>query len=172
VDALTLRDDEVVSQLNQAKYLYLRNLSEPRDNSLRIVVEEAVAGPSEAGLMRGSPSPVSEVLVDARPIESTDRCRAFELRWNQYVAYLVTEEMVGSGANDQDEVYTGNLLRLYTKSHFLDHLARDTGGHTQPILHYKLTCLNHLIDVASYNPPEVQLLPVPSHEGRTMPKPN
>ena len=66
---------------------------------------------------------------------------------------------MGSGGSDRDEVYTGNLLRVYTKSHFLDHLARDTGGHIEPTLHhYKLICLDHLIDVASYSPPEVRLL--------------
>jgi hypothetical protein len=65
---------------------------------------------------------------------------------------------VGSGGNYEDEVYTGKLFREYTKSHFLDLLARDTGGHFEPILHYKLICQNPLIDVASYNPPEVRLL--------------
>jgi hypothetical protein len=38
-----------------------------------------------------------------------------------------------SGRSDEDEVYTGNLLRVYTKSHFLDHLSRDTGGHFEPV---------------------------------------
>lgn len=31
--------------LDSAKYLYLRELSEPRDNSLRLVVQEAVVNP-------------------------------------------------------------------------------------------------------------------------------
>ena len=33
-----------LDSLNSVKYLYLRELSEPRDNSLRILVEEAVLG--------------------------------------------------------------------------------------------------------------------------------
>jgi len=37
-----------------------------------------------------------------------------------------------------DETFDGNLFRIYTKSHFLDHLGRDTGGHTEAIRHYKL----------------------------------
>jgi hypothetical protein len=72
------------------------------------------------------------------------------------VAYLVTEECVGSCGESGGETYSGKLFRVYTKSHFLDHLARDTGGHIKPIQHYKLTCLNHLIDVASYGPPEIR----------------
>jgi hypothetical protein len=91
----------------------------------------------------------------ASPIEFIDTCRSFELIWKRYVAYLVTEECVGSCGNYDDEIFTGKLFRVYTKSHFLEHLARDTGGHTEKIQHYKLTCLNHLIDVAAYAPPEV-----------------
>jgi len=33
------------------------------------------------------------------------------------------------------ETYTGRLLRVFTKSHFLDYLARNTGGHVEPIMY-------------------------------------
>jgi hypothetical protein len=149
--------------LDSAKYLYLRELSEPRDNSLCLVVQEAVVNPD--GLVRPHPElpELAELLRAASPIEFTDACRTFELTWKRYVAYLVTEECVGSCGEYDDEVFTGSLFRVYTKSHFLEHLARDTGGHTEEIFHYKLTCLNHLIDVAAYSPPEVkQVGPVSS----------
>jgi hypothetical protein len=147
-----------LESLNSAKYLYLRELSEPRDNSLCLVVQEAVVNPD--GLVRPHPElpELAELSRGASPIESTDACRTFELTWKHYVAYLVTEECVGSCGQYDDEVFTGSLFRVYTKSHFLDHLARDTGGHTEEIFHYKLTCLNHLIDVAAYGPPEVKQL--------------
>ena len=140
--------------LNSAKYLYLRELWEPRDNSLRLVVREATVNPD--GVVHPHPElpELEEILRDSSPIESTDACRIFELTWERYVAYLVTEECVGSCGQDADEIYTGKLFRVYTKSHFLDHLARDTGGHAEPVLHFKLTCLNHLIDVAAYAVPQ------------------
>lgn len=164
--------DEVISLLNQAKYLYLRQIEEPEENSLRLVVEEAIVDRSE---MASAPDPSSrfaEIRKGAWPIKSTDKCAAFELQWGRYVAYLVTEEVVGEQGSDEDEVYTGNLFRLYTKSHFLDHLSRDTGGHIEPILHYKLICQNHLIDVASYSPPEARLLSGVSESSGTKLKPN
>jgi len=151
------------TELDLAKYLYLRELAEPRDNSLRLVVQEAVVIPG--GLVRPYPElpELDELSKGASPIESTDNCRTFELTWKRYVAYLVTEECVGSCGQDADEIYTGKLLRVYTKSHFLEHLSRDTGGHTEAVLHYKLTCLNHLIDVAAYAPPEIkQISPISS----------
>jgi hypothetical protein len=129
-----------------------------------LVVQEAVDNPigSIPPLLKDLPE-LDELLKGSYPIESTETCRTFELMWKHYVAYLVTEECVGSCGKDDDEVSTGKLFRVYTKSHFLEHLARDTGGHASEILHYKLTCLNHLIDVAAYTPPEVkQLGPFPS----------
>ncbi len=97
-------------------------------------------------------------MKDGWLIESTEGCRTFELSWKCYVAYLVTEECVGSCGTYDDETYTGKLFRVYSESHFLNHLARDTGSHTEPVQHYKLTCLNHLIDVAAYAPPEIRLI--------------
>ena len=70
--------------------------------------------------------------------------------------YLVTEECVGSCGSYDDEIFSGKLFRVYTKSHFLEHLARDTGGHTGEVLDYKVTWLNHLVDIAAYDPPEVK----------------
>ena len=150
--------DEIVSLLNEAKYLFLRNISEPTENSLRLVVEEAIADHTQKISTPDPTSPFAEIQKGASPVKVVEGCRKFELQWGRYVAYLVTEEVVGSGGSHRDEIYTGKLFRQYTTSHFLDLLARDTGGHFEPILHYKLICQDHLIDVASYNPPEVQLL--------------
>jgi hypothetical protein len=148
-----------LNTLDSAKYLYLREISESRDNSLRLVVQEAVANPAGIIHVPNDALPeVAELLTDYAPIESTVDCRVFELIWNRCIAYLVTEECVGSCGNYDDESFNGRLFRVYTRSHFLEHLARDTGGHTEAILHFKLTCLNHLIDVAAYAQPEVRLL--------------
>jgi hypothetical protein len=144
--------------VNSVKYLYLRELSESRDNSLRLVVQEAVDNRSAPPSARSETPELADILKDAWPIESVEGCKTFELFWKRYAAYLVTEELIGSGGTYDDEVYTGRLLRLYSKSHFLDYLVRDTGGHAEPIQHYKLVCLNHLIDVGSYTVPDIRLI--------------
>lgn len=150
---------DAVEQLNSVKYAYLRDLAEPRDNSLKIVVEEAILNESRIASL---PVPeLRDLIADAHPIESVEGCKAFQLYWKHYVAYCVTEELVGSNARTgyDDESYDGKILRVYTKSHFLDHIQRDTGCHGDGIVqHYKLICLNHLIDIAAYEPPQVRLL--------------
>jgi hypothetical protein len=143
--------------LNSVKYLFLRQLSEPRDNSLRLVVEEAVQNGFAPPVPSDNPE-LDEILTRTWPIESVEGCKTFELTWSRYAAYLVTEELIGSGGRDNDETYTGKLLRVCTKSHFLDHLSRDTGGHVEPVQHYKLICLNHLIDIGSYAPPDIRVI--------------
>jgi hypothetical protein len=148
------------TSLNSVKYLFLREISEPRDNSLRLVVDEAVetvSGTSQ-DLDRGIPN-LKKTVTNVSAIATTESCRSFELTWAFYVAYLVTEECAGSCGTYDDEIFQGKLFRIYSKSNFLDHLARDTGAHTQPVQHYKLTCLNRLIDVASYAPPVIRILP-------------
>jgi hypothetical protein len=141
-----------IKQLDSVRYLYLRELSEPKDNSLRLVVEEAVV--NSTGVVTSELPELDSIMKNASPIESAEGCAMFELYWQHYAAYLVTEELVGSNAKDgyDDECYTGKLVRVYSNSHFLDHIARDTGGHIEPLQHYKIVCLNHLIDVAAYAP--------------------
>ena len=152
-----MMDSATVEQLNSVQYLYLRELSEPRDNSLKLVVEEAVV--NRSGIVGPNLPELEAVMTDVSPIESVQGCRIFELYWKRYAAYLVTEELVGSNASSgyDDECYTGKILRVYSKSHFLAHIARDTGGHPEPPRHYKIVCLNHLIDVVAYAPPDVRV---------------
>jgi hypothetical protein len=66
-----------LNALNSMKYLYLRELSEPRDNSLRLVVQEAIVNPD--GLVRSHPElpELKKLSRSASPIESTDTCRNF-----------------------------------------------------------------------------------------------
>jgi len=155
---LLMSHDSAINQLNSAKYLFLRELSEPHDNSLKLVVEEAVV--NHSAIVKSELPELQALFSDVSPIESVEGCKMFELYWKHYVAYLVTEELVGSNAEAgyDDECFTGKLLRSYSKSHFLAHVARDTGGHIEPLQHYKLVCLNHLIDVATYAPPEIKVV--------------
>jgi hypothetical protein len=147
-----------LDSLNSVKYLFLRRLSEPRDNSLRLVVEEAIENRLAPAPAPSDNPELDEILKRSWPIESIQGCKTFELTWSRYAAYLVTEELIGSGGSYDDETYTGKLLRVYTKSHFLEYLARDTGGHVEPVQHYKLICLNHLIDIGAYASPDIQIV--------------
>ena len=106
-------------ELNEVEYIYLGELSEPRDHSLRIVLEEAAV--NRSGVVDLKLPGLATISKNAWPIEPLPGCRTFELYWERYVAYLVTEEVVGSMAplGSGEECYTGRIFRLYSKSHFL-----------------------------------------------------
>jgi hypothetical protein len=164
--------NQTFSSLNQAKYLFLREISEPRENSLRLIVEEAMANVFAERPMPSPNDPLYEILKGGVTVESTSDCRKFELHWTRYVAYLITEEMVASGGNRGGEVYAGNLFRTYTESRFLDYISRYTGNHFEPVQHYELICENHIIDIASYRPPEIRLLEAHAASDRPKIRPN
>ena len=151
---------DVTTQINDAEYLFLRSIREPADNELELLVEEAGVNERKRGqILPANERPeVAALLKDTVPIESIPGCFTYRFYWRHYAAYLITEEFVGSCGNDDDEVYEGRLFRLYAKSHFLEHLSRDTGAHSNPLLRYKITCLNHLIDVAAEWPPEIEIV--------------
>jgi hypothetical protein len=150
-----IEDHEVWKKIDSSAYLFLNKLTEPRDNALRIVLDEAVASPAEAG-PKMFPGGIN--LGESTPIKPTSNCLIFVLNWKSYVAYCVTEEMVGSCGKYEDEIYTGRLIRSYSKSHFLDFIEKNTGAHFEPYRHYKIACLNHIIDIVSSSEPELQAI--------------
>jgi hypothetical protein len=107
----------------------------------------------------GLPDSLAFLRESSAPIEWMDGCLAFRLYWKRYAAYLVTEECVGSCGDYAEEVFEGDRLRRYSKSHFLDHLSRDTGAHSRPLIHFKIICENHLVDVAAEDPPKIEIVP-------------
>jgi hypothetical protein len=106
--------------------------------------------------MRGSREIAGTTFSGVAPIEPLPTSLVFELHWRNYVSYCVTEEMHGSCGSYDDEEYTGRLLRVYSRSHFLDFVGKDTGAHAEPYRHYKITCQNHNIDVVAVAEPELR----------------
>ena len=148
-------NDLLHSEIDSCKYLYLREIGEPRDNRLRVVVEEADASPfAESRKIAGA------ALTELHPIESGENSRLFEIIWENYIAYDVMNESYAR-VGDYDVVQSGKLMKIYSRSHFLDYLALASiasEGYPGPFMHYGLICLNHVVDVACPNPPTINIL--------------
>jgi hypothetical protein len=141
--------------INACKYLFLRECSEPEENTLRVVVEEAKADgpPGEIEVLPG------KVFNDMVAIESDPSCQEFELVWRSYVAYGVRNESFTTW--DDSEVFEGQIFRVYSKSHFRDYVARATfatDDYPGPLKHWCLVCLDHLVDVIGCAEPELRRL--------------
>lgn len=96
----SIEDTPVWKQIDSASYLFLNRLFEPRDNSLTIILEEAISNKAKTGAKE---FPGGVVFEDCSPIEPTEDCRVFKLEWKNYISYCMTEEMIGSCGKYEDE---------------------------------------------------------------------
>jgi len=142
-----------IDDFNKCKYLYLRGLQEPKDNSLRLVIEEAVSGRASEPLVIGRTS------IPTNLIETLPGCRVFVVNWKSYYAFTVTNESSGiiEGANDKGE---GTLFRVLSSSVYLDFIRVHTYTFVEPDprRHWSIYCQNHVLDVVSVDEPEIQMV--------------
>ena len=137
-------------RINHCPYLYLSELAEPDDNSLRVILHEARSGDAL------SVADISGPVTAVRPIEHRPGYQVFELNWNSYIAYSVRNESYAS--RDTNEVFEGELFRTYSQSRYLDFVAASTiasADYPGPFRHWGIICLNHVIDVVSVDEPEI-----------------
>ncbi len=149
-------------EIDNCEYIGLRELGEPEVNSLRLVIEEAkvIGSPRDIEVLPG------KVLTGLRVIESDSTCRAFELVWPSYVAYSVRNESFCIW--DDDEHREGRLFCLYSKSHFLDYVARATVDlYSGTLRHWGVICGDHVVDVVSTDEPQIR--PIDRSEPRVAP---
>jgi hypothetical protein len=143
----------LIDQINQHKYLFLVEISEPDEYVLRLVIEEAK--PS------GEPEDVAvaDTILSGTPITSDEACFAYEVVFGSYVAYSVRNESYTSW--DESEQWLGHLFRAYSKSHFLDYVRVATFASDDfpgKLFHYEIVCLNHVIDIVSIEGAEISIL--------------
>ncbi|RYF27030.1 MAG: hypothetical protein EOO33_05845 [Comamonadaceae bacterium] len=144
----------MIDQLDSCKYLYLRSIDEPQENSVRFILEEARSSDVAEDLEFSGVD-----LGPSRRIVHDDACRVFEVVWHSYISYAVTNESYQLA--DDPETFSGQRVRRYTRSPFLEYVARSTfasSDYPGPFEHIGVTCLNHGIDVVSTEAPQVRLL--------------
>ncbi len=153
---------DVARQIDECRYLYMRGLHEPRDNKVRFLVEEAglqTPRPASGNAALGS---VAALLEDAQPIESDSSSRLFEIVYDEYISYTVSNETY-SKYPELPEVFTGNLFRIYSWSFLLEMTRKTTYAGDEhpgpgPLEHHQIPCLNHVIDVITTRPPRMAVI--------------
>lgn len=149
-----MKNSDIGSKINACEYLYLRDLSEPKELSLRVVIDETKAEVVPTNINIGS-----VVLSDLRAIKPNPANFSFELVWPTYILYSVRNE---SFANpDKTEKWEGRLFCTYSKSHFLEYAKNSTIASDEypgPFQHWGINCLNHVIDVISHKQPILKIL--------------
>lgn len=144
-------DSQLVAEINSCKYLFVREISEPRNNTLRLVVEEGKASDETTSRSFGKVE-----LADLHEIRSNPECHLYEFVWDCYVIYSILNESFG--VLEDSAVFSGHLLRVFSKSNFLRYAALATlatDEYPGTLLHIGLLAQNHLVDVISTVEPRI-----------------
>lgn len=147
------------SVMNQHKYLDMIEIQETYKNSLRIVIAEAGVSDEAAKISLEEQNDVlRDILNESKPIEVTENSAHYEIIFDNYIAYAVTNESYAGGI---DEKFQGKLVRIYSESAFLSYIGQGTFATEEypgPFVHYGFCCLNQIIDIVSEQPPKVKLI--------------
>ena len=148
----------MLSAMNQHKFLEMIEIQETYKECLRIVIAEAgvIDTAPEVTEAEEPNSSIREILKGSKPIEVTDQSARYEIIFDDYIAYAVTNE---SYAGNIEEEYEGKLARIYSKSAFLNYVSQGTFATSKypgPFKHYGFCCLNQIIDIISEEPPVIK----------------
>ncbi len=125
----------IISEINKYYYIYLSSISEPEGQLLKIVI----TGVNRSDLGEGS----------------GQNLKSYELIFDNYISYCVRDE---SYANlESNEGLEGNLGSC-SESSFLNYIKDSTFAADlmlEPITHYDIICIDHIIDIASFDEPKI-----------------
>ncbi len=145
-----------LEDIRACEYFYLHSISEPEENSLRVIVFEGrVGGPPTARQLTENPY----LPAGVRAITHEPGCVVFELVWESYIGYSVENESYAL-PEPKDSVGERRLLSVYTASGYLDYLSKATWASSDypgPFKHWALCCLNHVVNVVSVDEPVIRI---------------
>jgi len=141
------------------KYLYLDRLFEPSENQLSIRVLEATGGgPVPSAVIDAERLvPLKEILMKASSIEHRAGCRIFEITWPSYIGYSVRNESFAIAELENSTGFS-HFFCEYASSTYLNYLKQASwacNDHPGSYKHWAVNCLNHIIDIASVEEPQI-----------------
>jgi hypothetical protein len=139
--------DDLSKEINDCKFMFLQQIEEQGDNSLRLVVVE--------GIVRGETvsHEVGGVQLSGHPVEPSPHSRIYEITWNKYVAYAKDSE--------DDQPTSSARFCEFSKSSFLRYVSESTFANDEypgPLKHFAIGCENHIVDVVSVGDPTIRSL--------------
>ena len=147
---------QLARTLDSCHSLFLAKASEPRENALSLLVVESIESPdSESMEIAGAR------IEGLHRVAPSNESRRFELAWNSYVAYIVSNESYASPETGELVAGSGRLIQQYDKSSFLEYIGRSTiatAEYPGLLTHIRILCENHVVDVVSTEFPKTNEL--------------
>lgn len=118
-------------------YIYLKELTEPEGNALRLIVGRSKEVHSGFGIKHFP---------------------AIQVDFDFYISYSVLNECFDT--IDETEISDGKVFRIYKKSNYKKYIKstaieREDICPPKDYVHYQLCCLDHIIDIISCEEPTV-----------------
>lgn len=138
--------------LNQYKYLFLKNIDCSDGNRLVIYLGIGIVSEEPETLVFNSGATIN----DARPILEDDSV-SIRVVFPSYVSYNVRWESY-TGGSDYDE-FIGRIGREYSKSRYLEYVKSDTIASDEwpgKLKHFGICCEWEIIDIVSIDEPQIQ----------------
>jgi hypothetical protein len=151
--------EEGARLINECTYLFATEIRELEELTLGLTIVEAKAQGHITTV--NDSSPLARLKLGGRPIEQDDTCQVFHLVFdrNHMISYMVANESYCKYPEPPEE-FTGKLFRMFSHSHLLEftrHTSCATDEYPGVLMHFEISCLNHVVDVISTAPPRIAI---------------
>ncbi|MEK4978626.1 hypothetical protein [Bacillus sp. FSL K6-6540] len=140
------------SDLLNLKDIYLEQIFEPEENTLRLLFSRSRTSETPETITIGE-----KEIEDTYSIDVDETLPFIQMDFEWYIGYSVRNESYTSW--DDYEEFEGKIFRIYSKSRYLDFIKVGTFAsedYPGPFKHYGISCLNHVVDVASVSEPIIK----------------
>jgi hypothetical protein len=140
------------SDLLDLKDIYLERIYEPEENTLRLLFSRSRTNKAPETITIGEIEIKNTYSID---VDETLPLIQMDFEW--YIGYSIRNESYTSW--DNYEEFEGKIFRIYSKSRYLDFIKAGTFAsedYPGPFKHYGISCLNHVVDVASVSEPIIK----------------
>jgi hypothetical protein len=138
-------------ELSNYRYLFLKELGEPGRHVFRIRVIEGKVSQTTVPIEIAGKS-----FGEGYPVNIEADSAEYELTWKSYVLYQITNEIFWRPEPSTDGI-VGKSASVYRSSTLLDFATRGTassGDFYGKLLHFRIACEDHIVDVISEVQPE------------------
>ncbi len=149
----------LIAQIDSHFGLFLVHLIQAGDNELVLFLHEARVNSEEIKELKFNEATAHEVTLKTNPIQSDESSKKYKVTFRDFLVYQTAEE--SSLAWSNDEVFTGKLFRIFSKSRYLDQVEShlSTAFYEECYgkkYHFEFPCLNYIVDVISAEEPSIE----------------
>lgn len=138
--------------LMNVEKVYLMNVEEPMENSLRLTFVR-----SKTNSVPETLKIADKVIDNLYSINRDYSIPLLQIDFETYIGYSVLNESFTS--LDDYEEFVGKAFRIFKKSRYLDYIMVGTFASEEypgPFKHYEIACLNHIVNIVSMSEPIIK----------------